>query len=301
MNISERIKELSDKEMVSMYTISKETGVSQSTLSRLINGKTENISRRSLKILADYFHVGLEWLISGEGSPYLDSTSERTKLAAKTRIIKYITTKGIPIEDFAKSIKSSIEYWDDSENDYITPIHAINKALKRLPELNPVWVFTGEGEMLKPAYNIENAPPAVMHEPSSTYNPAKQTRPRIPYTAAAGSLTSAVEGVMAEQCEQIPRIVAFPDYDFTIIIKGNSMEPKYEGGDEVACKRVDSTSFIQWGKVHVMDTSQGIVIKRVYEDGDKIRCVSYNPEYPDFSISKDEIYSMSLVVGLLRM
>lgn len=129
----------------------------------------------------------------------------------------------------------------------------------------------------------------------------KDTRPRVPYTASAGSLTSAVEGVMAEQCEQIPRIVAFPDYDFTIIIKGNSMEPKYEGGDEVACKRVDSTSFIQWGKVHVMDTSQGIVIKRVYEDGDKIRCVSYNPEYPDFSISKDEIYSMSLVVGLLRM
>lgn len=41
--------------------------------------------------------------------------------------------------------------------------------------------------------------------------------------------------------------------------------------------------------------------KKVYEDGDKIRCVSYNPEYPDFSMEKDEIYSMSLVVGLLRM
>lgn len=128
-----------------------------------------------------------------------------------------------------------------------------------------------------------------------------ETRPRIPYTAAAGSLTSAVEGVTAEQCEQIPRITAFPNYDFTIIIKGNSMEPKYEGGDEVACKRIDNTSFIQWGKVHVMDTAQGIIIKRIYEDDDKVRCVSYNPEYPDFSISKEEIYSMSLIVGLLRM
>ena len=128
-----------------------------------------------------------------------------------------------------------------------------------------------------------------------------ETRPRIPYAAAAGSLTSAVEGVTPDQCEQIPRIMAFPNYDFTIIIKGNSMEPKYEGGDEVACKRVDNTSFIQWGKVHVMDTAQGIIIKRVYEDGEKIRCASYNPEYPDFSICKDEIYSMSLVVGLLRL
>nr|WP_236707611.1 S24 family peptidase [Bacteroides cellulosilyticus] len=55
------------------------------------------------------------------------------------------------------------------------------------------------------------------------------------------------------------------------------------------------------GKVHVLDTAQGILIKRTYEDGDKIRCVSYNPEYPDFSIDKSEIYSMSLVVGLIRL
>nr|WP_182021492.1 XRE family transcriptional regulator [Bacteroides intestinalis] len=128
-----------------------------------------------------------------------------------------------------------------------------------------------------------------------------ETRPRIPYTAAAGSLTNAMNGITADQCEHIPRINIFPEYDFTIIIKGDSMEPKYEGGDEVACKRIDSTSFIQWGKVHVLDTAQGILIKRAYEDGEKIRCVSYNPEYPDFSIDKSEIYSMSLVVGLVRL
>ena len=110
-----------------------------------------------------------------------------------------------------------------------------------------------------------------------------------------------MDGITEDQCERIPRIEIFPEYDFTIIIKGDSMEPKYEGGDEVACKRIDNTSFIQWGKPHVLDTAQGILIKRTYEDGDKVRCVSYNPEYPDFSIDKNEIYSMSLVVGLIRL
>lgn len=171
------------------------------------------------------------------------------------------------------------------------------------------WFITGKGSMYKKRTWFDDISDELLGPQKVTRNSIKekqeatkiQTRPRIPYTAAAGSLTSAVEGITADQCEQIPRINIFPEYDFTIIIKGDSMEPKYEGGDEVACKRIDSTSFIQWGKVHVLDTAQGILIKRTYEDGEKIRCVSYNPEYPDFSIDKNEIYSMSLVVGLVRL
>jgi phage repressor protein C with HTH and peptisase S24 domain len=79
------------------------------------------------------------------------------------------------------------------------------------------------------------------------------------------------------------------------------MSPYYESGDEVACQRIDDTHFIQWGKVHVLDTTQGIIIKRIYEEKEGIRCASYNPEYPDFIIPKDEVYSISLVVGLLRL
>lgn len=178
--------------------------------------------------------------------------------------------------------------------------------------INRTWLTTGKGEMLNESITSTNDNIKEINQfierrlkenrKAEVVIPLdKESRPRIPYTAAAGSLTNAVEGITTDQCEQIPRIEIFPDYDFTIIIKGDSMEPKYEGGDEVACKRIDSTSFIQWGKVHVLDTAQGILIKRVYENGDKIRCVSYNPEYPDFSIDKDEIYSMSLVVGLVRL
>ena len=186
------------------------------------------------------------------------------------------------------------------------------KAIVDCPtiKVNTKWLLVGAGNVFDEdkgyfyfEFNENKEPVKVEHfeKPLKKATSILQTRPRIPYTAAAGSLTSAVDGITADQCEQIPRINIFPEYDFTIIIKGDSMEPKYEGGDEVACKRIDSTSFIQWGKVHVLDTAQGILIKRTYEDGDKIRCVSYNPEYPDFSIDKSEIYSMSLVVGLIRL
>ena len=206
----------------------------------------------------------------------------------KDRILRYIEHEGISIREFERKCGFSNGYFNKIKDFSTDKVQEITRVF---PNLNYIWVLTGETCMLN----------SDMAQSKEITQVKTETRPRIPYTAAAGSLTSAVEGITSDQCEHIPRINIFPEYDFTIIIKGDSMEPKYEGGDEVACKRIDSTSFIQWGKVHVLDTAQGILIKRTYEDGEKIRCVSYNPEYPDFSIDKNEIYSMSLVVGLVRL
>lgn len=170
-----------------------------------------------------------------------------------------------------------------------TPL--LEKIIQTFPQVNIEWLITGSGSMFKDDPD-ENIPlPAL----------AQETRPRIPYTAAAGSLTHVMEGIVESQCEQIPVVGTFPTYDFSIFVKGDSMFPRFESGDEVACKKISDTHFIQWGKVHVLDTAQGIIMKRIYEDGDRIRCVSYNPEYPDFSIPKEEIFSINLVVGLLRV
>ena len=128
-----------------------------------------------------------------------------------------------------------------------------------------------------------------------------KTLPRIPYDAAAGSLTDMVEGVTEYGCERIPVISAFPKYDSTIRVTGRSMEPYYFSGDEVACLRINESQFIQWGRVHVLDTTQGVVIKRIYENGNSIRCASFNPEYPDFNVPKEDIRSYNLVVGALRL
>ena len=110
-----------------------------------------------------------------------------------------------------------------------------------------------------------------------------------------------MEGVTEYQCERLPVIAAFPKYDFTMRVSGRSMEPYYYAGDEVACLRINEARFLQWGRVHVLDTTQGIVIKKIYENGDCIRCASFNPEYPDFNVPKADIRSYNLVVGALRL
>lgn len=126
------------------------------------------------------------------------------------------------------------------------------------------------------------------------------TKPRLPVSAAAGSLSQYSQGVLLEQCEQMPIIRNFPDYDYTMFIKGNSMEPKYESGDEIAIKKAEFV--IEWGKDYVLDTEDGVIFKKIYDEGANIRCVSYNhDEYPDFLVPKEIIFGFYKFVGLVRV
>ena len=155
------------------------------------------------------------------------------------------------------------------------------------PRLNSEWLLRGRGEMYLP-------------ESADANQGIQETRPRIPYDAAAGALTVGVDGVMEYECEQVPLINTLPKYDFTILVRGESMMPEIQSGDEIACALISESAFIQWGRVHVLDTSQGIVVKRIYEKGDGILCKSDNLRYSEYVIPKSEIYHIALVVGLIR-
>lgn len=53
--------------------------------------------------------------------------------------------------------------------------------------------------------------------------------------------------------------------------------------------------------LYVLFTSQGVIVKKIYDAGGGIRCVSNNPDYPEFTIPKKEIYTYNMVVGLIRL
>lgn len=163
-------------------------------------------------------------------------------------------------------------------------IDVLNKILNAFPELSAEWLLRGKGSMYIVTESGESG----------------ETRPRIPFDAAAGTLTVGVDGVMPYQCEQMPVVRAFPRYDFTILVRGESMAPEYQSGDEVACLYVRESTYTQWGRVHVLDTTQGVVIKRIYDRGDMVLCKSDNPRYEDFSIPKSEVFNIALVIGLIR-
>ena len=112
-------------------------------------------------------------------------------------------------------------------------------------------------------------------------------------------------GVRFEDCEQY----VIPEFEqrgaeFIIRVSGSSMYPKYSNGDLLGCKKIKDILFFQWGKIYVLDTSQGTLVKRVYEheNDDFVMLVSDNKTvYPPFPMPKSDIRSLSIVVGVIRL
>lgn len=213
-------------------------------------------------------------------------------MTARERILEYIDFKGVSKYRFYKDVGLANGYLDKFGN---MGSDICEKISFQYTDLSIEWLITGNGSMLKG--NTENTP----IQPISESKEAQETRPRIPLNAAAGSMTIALNGVTREDCEELPIIQAFRNYDFTILVNGDSMQPEFHSGDEIACVYLKQSSFIQWGRSHAIDTSQGIIVKRIYDDGDCILCKSEDCEmYKDFKIPKDEIYNLGLVIGMIR-
>lgn len=128
----------------------------------------------------------------------------------------------------------------------------------------------------------------------------KNTIPLIPISAMAGYPTSSADGVTDYNA-----LYTIPEFkslgaDFLIRASGDSMYPHIHDGDLLACRKITEIEFLQWGKIYVIDTEQGVLVKRLFEGHSKnaIVCHSENTSsYPDFEIPKASILSISIVLG----
>ena len=238
-------------------------------------------------------------------------------LTIKEKILAFLIEKGIKKVEYFERTGIQSSNFKGANLTSAPGSDMLVKILTTYPELSAEWLMTGRGEMLKSNCSkgsdmrtFQDNTYSIIKSKAPEFTPIKQnknhytpveTRPRIPFDAAAGSLSMALGSVSESDCEQVPVIPAFPHYDFTIIARGESMEPQYMSGDELACLFIKESSFIQWGRAHVLDTAQGIVVKRIYDHGTSITCKSNNPNYPDFDIPKKDIYRIALVVGYLRI
>ena len=132
-----------------------------------------------------------------------------------------------------------------------------------------------------------------------TFNIPTETRPRLPKSATGGHLEDFYKGEKRTLCQEKPIIKQFSDYDFSLILKNNRMSPKYDRGDELFFKK---STIIEWGNDYLLDTTEGPKFKKIFDDGNSVKCISYNKEeYPEFEVPKNLILGYYRLVGVIRI
>jgi phage repressor protein C with HTH and peptisase S24 domain len=216
----------------------------------------------------------------------------------RTRILKYIDYKGITKYKFCKDLGLSNGFLD---KDGTIGADKCEKISYQYPDINIEWLITGNGNMLK-GYDTSKSI-YELKEPPAEYGIKKSKEIALYDVSASAGFGSFDE--MIAQNKVIGKYVIpdFSNIDWMIYVKGSSMYPKYSSGDIIACRVLNESKFIQWGKVYVVATQeQGLLVKRLDEDGDdSIIAISDNSAYKPFKIPKNEIVGIALVVGVIRL
>lgn len=137
----------------------------------------------------------------------------------------------------------------------------------------------------------------------SAISPAqpKDTLLVIPTEAMAGTLGEFADSVASYDCERM--ISPIKGADYAIKVCGDSMSPEYPSGCQVLIKKVNERAFVEWGKVYVLDTENGAVVKKIRKTSNDsvIECVSLNPEYQPFTIETKYIRGWYRVLMMLSL
>ena len=216
-------------------------------------------------------------------------------MKAIERLYKYIDYKGNKPTRFEKELGLSNGYLGTQlKRNADLGESVLNKIIDYCLDINPEWLLTGRGEMIKSDENL------------IIINNKDKYLDGIPlYNAEASAGFGSFDQMLSEE-NIIDRykVPVFKYCDFMMYVKGSSMYPKYSNGDIIACKILHNVHFLQWNKVYVIATTeQGFLVKRVKESDieDCVCVVSDNKEYPPFDILKNEIVGYALVVGVIRL
>lgn len=237
----------------------------------------------------------------------------------KERILEYAKYKGIKNNEIYQN--SGISEGILSQRNGLTEGNLL-RFLNFYADISPDWLLTGTGPMLRDPEKQkvqENTQHTTLLSSQSIEDQRKDTKnsslvkdntsegiPLIPVEAMAGFANGDVQVMEYDIIDRYN----IPDFEnrgikYLIRVSGSSMYPKYSNGDLLACRPINDTTFIQWGKVYVLDTDQGPLVKRLFEcdgDGDCLECRSDNKDhYPPFKIYKSSIRRVAIVVGVIRL
>ena len=165
------------------------------------------------------------------------------------------------------------------------PSFDIINSIVTKTNINSEWLITGSGTMIKG----ENQT-CLINEGIPLYR-----------SEAAAGFGTAEFNIENKDIEAKYKIKELDSASFMLHVRGDSMSPTYGNGDIIAVKTVLNIQSIQWSKPHLISSrDHGLLVKRIYDNGDTIIAVSDNSTYKPICISKDDISGLAFIMGSVR-
>lgn len=203
--------------------------------------------------------------------------SEYIEYDALTTPSQFAAKAGIDASGFHKMLKGQLKIT-------ATTLKKISDAYG----LRMTWLQTGKGEM----YN-EN-----------------ELKPEISYTDGVPYYDEMFEcgfnELVTPNSENPEYLIKMPGYEKATLwcnASGQSMEPEINNGDIIAMRRIDDFSFLTFGDIYGIITTNGLrTIKRIgrSEDPNCYRLIPTNKEYGEQDIPKDKILIVYRVMGAMK-
>lgn len=185
--------------------------------------------------------------------------------------------KGLSREDVAKLLGIELQTYGKIERG------AIKLTVERLYELADILGTSPNMILNHHKQEQENS--------ASLSSKANWNVVYVPVQAQAGRL-SEIDKTTLKEYYHVPGLSG--NDNVMIDVEGDSMFPTISNGDKVIIKQLESST-IRGGEIYVVDTVDGMAIKRVFEnqeDKNLIELHSDNGFFHPYTISKDSILSI---------
>lgn len=214
------------------------------------------------------------------------------KESVKERLRQFIAATGISQREFQRRCGFSSGFVNN-----ISKGLGADKMLSiqsTFPDLNPAWLLTGEGEMLRSDASFASS------NVSPTSGLTSMTVPLYNINAVAGKRPGQTEG---EEVEEMVPWIGAKEGDFAVRVEGDSMEPRVHGGAYVLLRPcIANPHDLAYGHIHLVVTEDRAALKIIKADPENPRAlllVSINDAYPPFSVPFEEIRHIYRAISTL--
>lgn len=209
----------------------------------------------------------------------------------KERLIEFIKSQSISIREFERRANLSNGYIKSLRKSPTTD--KVRSIIAAYPQLNKVWLETGEGEMLN-------------EEETVFVDDIRKDMSIVPLydvDVSAGLQKLFASGGACVGNISIPNM---PTADGAVHVVGDSMYPLLKAGDIIAYRVINEISSILYGEIYILqiehDGDMQVVVKYIKrsENPDCVLLVSYNKEHDPMDIPRSWITALARVTFSIR-